>query len=104
LKLWRDKPNVTISRHTAQAFVKASPYGAARLFCITQTIPPSALAFWHEPSLNRFGGTGSFASHLSQANYDNHTIQELLGHSDVRTTISYTNTIYQAVKKRRLMP
>ena len=31
----------------------------------------------------------SFASHLLQANYDIRTIQELLGHSDVRTTKSF---------------
>lgn len=31
----------------------------------------------------------SFASHLLQANYNIHTIQELLGHSDMRTIISY---------------
>ena len=46
----------------------------------------------------------SFASHLLQANYDIRTIQEMLGHSDVRTTMIYTHTVKSRTLKERKSP
>lgn len=46
----------------------------------------------------------SFATHLLQANYDIRTIQELLGHSDVRTTMIYTHTIKSRTIKEAASP
>jgi integron integrase len=77
--------------HLHESHVQAAVKHAAARAAITKRVSPHT--FRH-----------TFASHLLLANYDLQTIQRLLGHTDIRTTMIYLQTVPSVTLKQAKSP
>jgi len=74
------KTQIVRRHHLHETALQKAVRVAARLAKIDKRVPPHT--FRH-----------SFATHLLQNGYDIRTVQELLGHKDVKTTMIYTHVL-----------
>jgi site-specific recombinase XerD len=74
------RSGITRRHHADESGLQKAVREAARAAGIAKPVGPHT--FRH-----------SFATHLLQANYDIRTVQELLGHKDVKTTMIYTHVL-----------
>lgn len=80
--------NITQRHHIHETALQRAIREAARLAKIQKRVTPHT--FRH-----------SFATHLLEAGYDIRTVQELLGHKDVKTTMIYTHVLNRGPKAVR---